>query len=124
MHEHLYYYRVKEVVSVYDGDSLRIVIDMGFKMYAEHPVRLARIDTPEMRSPDPELQAKATLARDYLRGRLEGAMSAGADVVVRSVKLEKYGRALCELYIDDKNINEEILELGLGVGYAGGHRGS
>lgn len=119
MHDRLYYYRVKEVVSVHDGDSCRLVIDMGFKMYAEHPCRLARIDTPEMRSPDPELQAKAVEARDYLRGLLEGAMSAGADVVIHSVKLEKYGRALCELYIEGMNVNDELLELGFAKPYDG-----
>ncbi len=111
----LYNYRVKEVVSVHDGDSCRLVIDMGFKMYAEKATRLARLDTPEMRDPDPEVRVRAYAARDYLRGRLDAAMSTGSEVIIHSVKLEKYGRSLAELYIDDTNVNDEMLALGLGV---------
>lgn len=119
MHEHLFYYRVAEVMSVYDADTCTFKVSLGRKLKDEWPCRLARIDTPEMRDPDPEVRAKAYAARDYLRGRLEAAMAAGADVIIHSVKLEKYGRALVELYIDSVNINDELLEMGLAEAYAG-----
>jgi micrococcal nuclease len=117
MTEHLYYYRVVDVVSVYDADSLRVIVSLGRKLKDEWPLRLNRIDAPEMRDPDETIKVKAYEARDYLRGRLEAAMAAGADIIIHSVKLEKYGRALAELYVDGVNINDELVALGLAVPY-------
>jgi endonuclease YncB( thermonuclease family) len=117
MREHLYYYRVVNVVSVYDGDSLRVIVSLGRKLKDEWPLRLNRIDAPEMRDPDETIKAKAYEARDYLRGRLEAAMAADVDVIIHSVKLEKYGRALVELYVGDVNINDELIEKGYAVAY-------
>ena len=45
-------------------------------------------------------------------------MAAGAEIIIHSVKLEKYGRALAELYIDGVNINDELVEKGYAKPYA------
>ena len=120
MHDCLYHYRVVEVVSVFDADTARLVLDFGFKTYGERSCRLARINVPEIRDPDAATRAKAEQARNYLTARLSNAMSVGAEVLVRSVKLEKYGRALVELYIGDVNINDELVEKGYAVLYEAG----
>ncbi len=117
MQEHLFFYRVTQIIRVHDGDSCRLVLDMGFKTYAEKATRLARINAPEMRDPDPEVKTKAYAARDYLRERLGAAMAAGGDVIIHSVKLEKYGRALIELFVDGVNINDELVQEGHAVTY-------
>ncbi len=117
MTEHLFYYKVLEVISAYDADTLRVIVDFGFKTYAEKSCRLGRINALEMRDPDPELKAKAYEARDYLRARLETAFAEGVPVVIHSLKLEKYGRALVELYVGDANINDELLERGYATPY-------
>jgi len=118
MTEHLFFYRVTQFVDAHDADTIRVIVSLGRKLKDEWPCRLARINAAEVRDPDPEIRAKAYAARDYLRGRLTAAMAAGADVIIHSVKLEKYGRALVELYIDGVNINDELLELGLAEAYA------
>jgi micrococcal nuclease len=117
--EHLYYYRAVGVIDVYDGDTIRVIVSLGRKLKDEWPCRLARVNTPELRDPDPVAKAKAYEARDYLRSRLEAAMAAGVDVIIHSVKLEKYGRSLAELYIDGVNINDELVEKGYAVTYDG-----
>jgi len=119
VHSNLYHYKILEVVSVYDADSLTVQVSLGRHLRDRWTLRLARINAPEMRDPDPEVRVKAYAARDYLRGRLEAAMSTGSEVIIHSVKLEKYGRSLAELYIDDVNINDELLEMGLAVIYGG-----
>lgn len=43
----LYWYKVVEVISVYDGDTATFKVDLGFKVTAELKIRLARIDAPE-----------------------------------------------------------------------------
>jgi micrococcal nuclease len=119
MREHLYYYRVVGVISVFDGDTCTFKVSLGRKLKDEWPCRLARVDTPEMRDPDEAIKAKAYEARDYLRARLEAAMAAGVDVIIHSVKFEKYGRALVELYVDGVNINDELVQKGYAVAYGG-----
>ena len=44
--------KVKEVVKVVDGDTIDVVIDLGFDLSKKERVRLAGIDTPESRTRD------------------------------------------------------------------------
>ena len=48
----MYEYKVKEVVKVVDGDTIDVVIDLGFDLFKKERVRLAGIDTPESRTKD------------------------------------------------------------------------
>ena len=63
----MYEYAIKEVVKVVDGDTIDIIIDLGFDLTKKERVRLAGIDTPESRTRDLEekkfgLEAKAFLS--------------------------------------------------------------
>ena len=46
----MYEYYVREVKNVVDGDTIDVVIDLGFNVLFEQRVRLAGIDTPESRT--------------------------------------------------------------------------
>ena len=35
--------------SIYDGDTFTVMIDLGFETYKLETIRIARIDTPELR---------------------------------------------------------------------------
>ena len=48
----MYEYKVKEVVKVVDGDTIDVIIDLGFDRSKKERVRLAGIDTPESRTRD------------------------------------------------------------------------
>ena len=48
----MYEYFVKNVTSVVDGDTIDVVIDLGFDIMFASRVRLAGIDTPESRTTD------------------------------------------------------------------------
>jgi len=53
-HDPRYVYAA-EVVRVYDGDTIYMDIDLGFRMWLrEEPLRLWGIDTPEVRGEDKE----------------------------------------------------------------------
>jgi micrococcal nuclease len=43
----MYEYAIKEIVKVVDGDTIDIVIDLGFNLSKKERVRLAGIDSPE-----------------------------------------------------------------------------
>jgi len=50
--EKMYEYFVKEVTKVVDGDTIDVIIDLGFDIMFASRVRLAGIDTPESRTAD------------------------------------------------------------------------
>jgi len=59
---------VKRVV---DGDTLDLEFDLGFKVSTRQRVRLARIDTPELRSKDRQERVRALKAKEYVENRLK-----------------------------------------------------
>ena len=46
----MYEYAIKEVVKVVDGDTIDVLIDLGFDLTKKERIRLAGIDTPESRT--------------------------------------------------------------------------
>lgn len=115
----MYTYKAK-AISVYDGDTVTLVVDLGFKISTEVKLRLEGIDTPELRGGSDETKQRARDARDHLRRRLdEGA------VRVQTTKKGKYGRWLGVLWVGDstESINDELVRLGHAKPYSGGKRG-
>ena len=53
MKNNLYFYKA-EIVSVYDGDSVTAIIDMGLHTFRKLKVRLSGIDAPELRGLEKE----------------------------------------------------------------------
>jgi len=94
----LYYYVITETKAI-DGDTFTAVVDLGFKTYKKARIRLSRLDTVELK----DEQGKE--ARDYLQKRLDESK----EKIIRSRSLDKYGRILAEVYLDGKNLNDELL---------------
>ncbi len=105
----LYVYAI-EVVSVYDGDTIRANIDLGFNIVQRNePIRLLGIDTPEVRGSEREA---GLAARDYLRSIL---LPSPEGLVLHSYKDKsgKYGRILGRLQLaDGRYINDMLMEAG------------
>jgi micrococcal nuclease len=113
----MYEYRAR-IRSVYDADTLRVDIDLGFGIWtANQPIRLAGIDAAELGS------ERGRDARDWLRTILP----VGTDVVLITVKDkgDKYGRYLGHIYLkadDVESVNRQIIDNGWAVPYDGGSR--
>jgi len=100
------------VTKVYDGDTITVDIDYGMDVWRKNvKFRLARIDTPELRGVSKEEGKKV---RDYVRDLILNKY-----VTIKTIKDKtgKYGRYIAEVYIDDLNINDHLLEKGLAVKY-------
>ena len=116
----MYEYFVKEVKNVVDGDTIDVIIDLGFDILFSSRVRLAGIDTPESRTTDKAEKALGIEAKEYLKKQLKDAKS----VVIRTEKMdssEKYGRILGWLYIngESESINNKMINDGYAWGYLG-----
>jgi micrococcal nuclease len=116
----MYEYFVEEVKNVVDGDTIDVVIDLGFDILFASRVRLAGIDTPESRTTDKVEKALGIEAKEYLKKQLKDAKS----VVIRTEKMnssEKYGRILGWVYIngESESVNNKMINDGYAWGYLG-----
>lgn len=116
----LYFYRAR-VVSVYDGDSCSVILQLGFSFTVGREtgraadlfhIRLLGINAPEIRG---DTREAGIVSRDYLRGLI-----LGRNVIVHTYRDEadKYGgRWLAEIYADEVNVNALMIESGHAVPY-------
>lgn len=74
-----------------DGDTVDLIVDLGFNIRIHERFRLKGIDTPEVRGKDRELGKEAT---EHLRYLIEDGLKDGDRLVVRTEKMKKgkYGR--------------------------------
>ena len=79
-----YNFRVTEIVKVLDGDTIDVIIDLGFDLYKKERVRIAGVDTPEKRTRDLEEKALGEDATNWLKEQLDGAISGEDDLVIRT----------------------------------------
>jgi len=107
-----------EVERVVDGDTVDVVLDLGFDILHKCRVRLYGIDTPESRTRNKDEKARGKMATAYLKQ----AISNGDKVVIQT-KLKdsrgKFGRVLGDVVIDGLNINQTMVENNYAVKYYG-----
>jgi len=97
-------YKAK-VVRWVDGDTLLCLIDLGFYTHKEERLRLARIDTPELRGEEKEegKKVKAIVIERY---------PVGTELYVESKRRDRYGRFIAELFHGEENISQWLIDNG------------
>ena len=116
----MYEYYVRKVEKVVDGDTIDVLIDLGFDILFQSRVRLAGIDTPESRTKDKIEKALGLESKEYLSKHLKDAKA----VVIKTEKMnstEKFGRILGWIYIngDTESLNDKMINDGYAWGYMG-----
>jgi len=116
----MYEYYVRKVENVVDGDTIDVLIDLGFDILFQSRVRLAGIDTPESRTSDKAEKVLGLESKEYLKKYLKDAKS----VIIKTEKMdssEKYGRILGWVYVngDTESINDKMINDGYAWGYMG-----
>ena len=106
------------VTRVVDGDTIDVVLDLGFSILHKCRVRLYGIDTPESRTRNKDEKARGKLAAKFL----EDSIKNGKVIILQS-KLKdskgKYGRVLGAVIVDGVDINVSMIESYLAVAYHG-----
>ena len=106
-----------KVIKVYDGDTITVAAKLPYKfspIYRIH-IRLAGIDTPEMKGNSEYEKEIAIKSRDALHNLIYGKL-----VLISNRKSEKYGRVLADIWIDNIHVNQWLLDKGYAVKYDGG----
>ena len=120
-----YNFRVTKIKKVVDGDTIDVVIDLGFDLAKTERVRIAGIDTPEKRTRDLEEKALGLDATNWMKSKLEETIKGEDELIVRTELkggMGKYGRLLGWLYVGDSDLslNEQMIQEGYAWEYDGG----
>ncbi len=101
----------------YDGDTCTFTIHGVPDVFGKKiGVRLAGIDTAEVRAECDHEYALAIQARDLVRDMLGNA----SHITLRDVSRGKYFRLVAQIEADGVDVSQRLLERGLAVPYDGG----
>ena len=112
----MYEYKCK-LVKVVDGDTVDVDIDLGFGVWLQNQrIRMYGIDAPESRTSDKVEKVYGMAAKDFVI-----KWTNAGDLVLKTFKdvKGKYGRILGELWYNDVNINQRMIEEHHAVKYYG-----
>lgn len=111
--------QVQSVTSIYDGDTFRANIKGVHPVIGERmSIRVAGIDTPEIRGKCPKEKALARKAKMETVSFLRNAKR----IELRNIKRGKYFRIVADVYADNRSLTESLAAKGLGVRYNGGSK--
>lgn len=122
-------YRVSAIEKVVDGDTLDVVIDLGFDVCTRQRVRLLGIDTPESRTSDKEEKKYGLLSKKKLKEWCLRAVESEKDDITLELRCPeadsrgKFGRVLAEIWVTEDgvatNVNKWLCDNGYAVPYVG-----
>ena len=101
--EYIYKATVQRVV---DGDTVDLLVDCGFNIMRKERIRFYAVDAWETRGEEREAGLKA-------KAFVQDILPVGSECVVRTGKQQgKFGRYLGEIFVNDRSLNEMLLEEG------------
>ena len=101
-----YQYNIKKIVKYVDGDTIDIVVDLGFHVSVKKRIRLHGINTPEIRTKNKKEKELGFKARERL---VELCEANNGTLILRSHGLGKYGRVLGEIFNDNCSVNRMLV---------------
>jgi micrococcal nuclease len=108
---------VDKVGTVYDGDTFSVSINQWPAIIGKNiSVRLKGVDTPEMKGACYQEILKAREAKKFTVQRLRNAKK----VELKNMSRDKYFRIDADVFIDGKDLAQELINSRLGVAYSGG----
>lgn len=93
------------ITKIIDGDTIDVILDLGFNTKLDKRIRVHGIDTPELRSRLPAERIHARMARS----RVQQLLPLHTKHIIRTYKPDKYGRTLGTIYDDEDNDIADIL---------------
>ena len=113
------YFYDATVRRIVDGDSVYLMVDLGWRQYHKASIRLHHVDTPEVRGGTEESKRAGYMAKD----RVSELLPVGSKCEIECKSLDKYGRGLAIITnADGVNVGEDLISKNLAVPYEGGNK--
>lgn len=108
------------LASVYDGDTFRVHLACTYGVFCKTiPIRVRGIDCPEIKGGSAETKALAKQAKAFTKNFLKSGK-----ILLRNCGRDKYFRLLCDVKVNGKNLDEELIRAGHAIPYDGGTKDS
>lgn len=111
-----------EIIKIVDGDTIDVLIDLGFHIKVKKKVRLQGINAPESRTRDLAEKKRGLAAKARLREMCSDEEFGEAKLVLKCHGIGKYGRVLGEIFNHNCNLNRMMVSEGFATEYHGGKR--
>jgi micrococcal nuclease len=112
-------FRCVKYIRNYDGDTVTVKIPNVHPVLGENiSVRVAGIDTAELRGQQPCEKDLARTAKKLVAAQLKQARN----IEIRNVKRDKYFRILGDIYVDGVSLKDVLTKNNLAVAYDGGKK--
>ena len=112
------------MLNVVDGDTVDLMIDLGFDIHHKIRVRLFGVNTPESRTKDAAEKEMGLKAKSFTKDWLDRHQWVFVNTIPD--KNDKYGRILAKVYSSDKVedpktacLNVDIVQAGFAREYYG-----
>lgn len=114
----MYTYKA-EVTRVVDGDTIDVMIDLGFATFTKARLRFARINAPEIRPRKKNFptekarlaeKSRGLVAKELIKNFIEVNKN---QVTIETTKKGKYGRWIAEIWVLGANLSDLLLKEGL-----------
>jgi endonuclease YncB( thermonuclease family) len=105
------FYKAK-VTRVIDGDTFEAAIEMWPEITILTRVRVFGVNTPELKSKDVEESKRAFIARRFTADQI---LSMPVELAVHGK--DSFGRVLCDVKYDGKDLSEELIKNGHATKY-------
>lgn len=98
------------VLKIIDGDTVDLMVNLGFNTWSKSRIRLYGINAPEIKGEEKPLGLKS---KEFLSTLIK----VGDTINITTHGIDKYGRCLATLFIGKLNINDYMIEKGYAVEY-------
>jgi endonuclease YncB( thermonuclease family) len=89
------------IISVVDGDTLLLDVDLGFKVFKKQRVRLTQINAKEMSTKEGQK------AFEYLQN-----LAANLEIIaIKTNKIDIYGRYLADIFYLPREVNNQTTQI-------------
>ena len=96
---------------VVDGDTIDVIVDLGFFIMKKVRVRLLGVDAPETRTKDVEMKKAGIKAKEFVQVYLSQNPDS-IEMKLVSKKLDSFGRALGYIYVNGEDLSEILIKHG------------
>ena len=112
----MYEYTIQSIDKIVDGDTIDIVIDLGFSIFSRQRLRLKGIDAPETLTKNEIEKQLGNEAKEFVAVWMINQKN----LRIQTFKDDKYGRMLVEVFGDnDVCLNKLMIEEGYAWSYDG-----
>jgi len=109
-----------KITGVVDGDTLRAEIVGMYSPLNRVLIRIAGIDTPEIRGHCPQEKELAQSAKKYLSQKLLETRA----ITMGTMEWDKYGgRILADVYFEGQDVGKMMINAGFAMPYSGSKKG-